>query len=256
METDAAPDGHLEMDTPNGYVKINDTVAIDPAVWAVDMKTTDGKFIQHLQKITVDVTFCDPNPAILEALMKPLTPPEPPEPKLGSYAQATLDHELYTGTPLENVMKSIEKAAETIKNPPSIVASGGWCAPSETIYDFYQNGLVSSLQMYKEIMGEWQEAHPDLMATWGEKYSAGTHSGGPQPRRNVSSEDVGAVLEEAIPGFHEMTAVHPVQPGCCTGLRQIIICLNDNHKWSREAIADWLETLDLDLTIQPKENAA
>lgn len=36
--------------------------------------------------------------------------------------------------------------------------------------------------------------------------------------------------------------------------------INDTHKWTREAIADWLETLpsDIDLTIRPKEknNAA
>jgi hypothetical protein len=38
----------------------------------------------------------------------------------------------------------------------------------------------------------------------------------------------------------------------CTGVSTvpvIIIHLNDGHKWSREDIADWLETLDLDLTI-------
>lgn len=30
-------------------------------------------------------------------------------------------------------------------------------------------------------------------------------------------------------------------------LEDVIILLNDKHKWSREQIADWLETLDIDL---------
>lgn len=30
-------------------------------------------------------------------------------------------------------------------------------------------------------------------------------------------------------------------------LDRIIICLNDSHKWTREQVADWLDTLDLDL---------
>lgn len=31
----------------------------------------------------------------------------------------------------------------------------------------------------------------------------------------------------------------------------LILHLNDWHRWSRDAIADWLETLDVDLTVQP-----
>lgn len=29
----------------------------------------------------------------------------------------------------------------------------------------------------------------------------------------------------------------------------LIVHLNDHHQWSREAVADWLEALDLDLTF-------
>jgi hypothetical protein len=32
-----------------------------------------------------------------------------------------------------------------------------------------------------------------------------------------------------------------------------IIHLNDSHRWSREDIADWLDTLDVDLTIKRSE---
>lgn len=37
-------------------------------------------------------------------------------------------------------------------------------------------------------------------------------------------------------------------------LSTLIPHLNDTHCWTREKIADWLETLPLDLTIRPKEN--
>lgn len=33
----------------------------------------------------------------------------------------------------------------------------------------------------------------------------------------------------------------------------IVMHLNDIHKWTREQIADWLDTLDVDLTIKPVE---
>lgn len=33
-------------------------------------------------------------------------------------------------------------------------------------------------------------------------------------------------------------------------LQTVIIHLNDHHKWTREQIADWLETLDLDLSFR------
>lgn len=47
-----------------------------------------------------------------------------------------------------------------------------------------------------------------------------------------------------------------VPPKCGYGkkkssLNAIIIHLNDGHKWTREQIADWLDTLDIDLTLQP-----
>lgn len=38
-------------------------------------------------------------------------------------------------------------------------------------------------------------------------------------------------------------------------LCNIIARLNDSHQWSRQQIADWLDTLPIDLTVQQKENA-
>ncbi len=47
----------------------------------------------------------------------------------------------------------------------------------------------------------------------------------------------------------------PFSPKCPSppaklALDRLVIHLNDDHKWSRERIADWLETLPVDLTIQ------
>lgn len=38
-------------------------------------------------------------------------------------------------------------------------------------------------------------------------------------------------------------------------LYDCIIHLNDSHKWSRDQIADWLETLDIDITFKVKEGS-
>lgn len=37
-------------------------------------------------------------------------------------------------------------------------------------------------------------------------------------------------------------------------IKTLIMHLNDSHKWTREQIADWLETLDVDLSFKTKEN--
>ena len=59
-------------------------------------------------------------------------------------------------------------------------------------------------------------------------------------------------LLDLIPG----TDQHVPCPGCSGQLHSrapvwvTVTTLNDHHQWSRERIADWLETLDLDLTIE------
>lgn len=70
-------------------------------------------------------------------------------------------------------------------------------------------------------------------------------------------------LEHYIPGLQEMTV-----PNACpaaddeipdfarryrcaeTNLTRLIIHLNDEHRWVREQIADWLDALDLDLSFK------
>lgn len=53
-----------------------------------------------------------------------------------------------------------------------------------------------------------------------------------------------------LPGIKE-TVKHPMS-GMSDTIERIIINLNDVHKWTREEIADWLDTLDVDLSFKVK----
>jgi hypothetical protein len=63
-------------------------------------------------------------------------------------------------------------------------------------------------------------------------------------------------LAKIVPALK--TYVLAVCPSCGlvpkTTLTHMIIHLNDRHKWDRNAIADWLDTLDVDLTIPVEGN--
>jgi hypothetical protein len=56
-------------------------------------------------------------------------------------------------------------------------------------------------------------------------------------------------LADKIPALSRGPVVCPVCSKEGTNLYTIIVCLNDVHNWPREEVADWLETLDVDLTL-------
>lgn len=63
-------------------------------------------------------------------------------------------------------------------------------------------------------------------------------------------------LSEVVPALENHTVTCPAPgfncpPGVPSTLAGMIIHLNDRHQWSRERIADWLDTLPIDLTLQP-----
>lgn len=73
---------------------------------------------------------------------------------------------------------------------------------------------------------------------------------------------VSGALDSLVPALGTASAVCPGQ-GCERAkpkpLKENIIHLNDLHHWTRESIADWLDTLDVNLTVQrkePKEDAS
>lgn len=49
---------------------------------------------------------------------------------------------------------------------------------------------------------------------------------------------------------------HSNEPPLSSLLLDMILHLNDDHHWTREEIADWLDTLDVDLTIREDGNRA
>lgn len=89
-----------------------------------------------------------------------------------------------------------------------------------------------------------------------------THSGGwnsapdytyAAPPVPSSYSDSGQLLRSALPGLTTMVEC----PHCRSHMDQVsnlIIHLNDAAEWAREAIADWLDTLDVDLSFPVPEH--
>jgi len=58
---------------------------------------------------------------------------------------------------------------------------------------------------------------------------------------------------DQMPGLRARVK-HPVQGHDWYTLEQVIISLNDQYRWTRERIADWLDTLDIDLSFKTEES--
>jgi hypothetical protein len=135
-----------------------------------------------------------------------------------------------------------------------------------------QDAIESSTAMQHAINVLWSKAYetmpmlaPDLSFmryTEGMLNGAKYHNGGfvAAPPKPVSlSQNELASMKQAVyggkdervdqlPGLKEMVT-HPISKNRNT-LERVIISLNDQHKWTREQIADWLDTLDIDLTFR------
>jgi len=65
-----------------------------------------------------------------------------------------------------------------------------------------------------------------------------------------------SVLKETLPQTLDDRYSVPCPEGCKPRFPQsslvanLVIHLNDDHRWSRNRIADWLDGLDIDLTFQ------
>lgn len=69
----------------------------------------------------------------------------------------------------------------------------------------------------------------------------------PPPDPNHKGEEVAEQLTEILPGL-EAEVRDPVT-GDVGRVRYIIVKLNDTDGWTREQVADWLDTLDVDLSF-------
>lgn len=171
-------------------------------------------------------------------------------------------------------------------HPPPVKMSVPWISLEQMIAPEVMSSVLAKqmLQMYKELLlTEWQGYFgqhymgkeglliPATMNySWKEPASAWKEHVTPPssyekflnafqkmntapPAENMSIDQV---LEDGIPGFHLMVQRCPVAK-CIKQdydntayLRDTIIHLNDEHKWPRESIAEWLDTLDHDLRFK------
>lgn len=125
-------------------------------------------------------------------------------------------------------------------------------------YFMYEEEMKSvSLESKHIAMSEWQYAGQtsefiiDDAPNGYQAYKPGgyVNSAASMHLTPKSSEDRRV---KQLPALDEMVK-HPVT-GQTAALRDVIINLNDISKWTREAIADWLETLDIDISFKTKEN--
>jgi len=79
----------------------------------------------------------------------------------------------------------------------------------------------------------------------------------PTPSTSVGNSSFNPVqnLSRACPALNAMVTYPKgtAREGQISQLYLVIQTLNDNDKWTREQIADWLETLDLDIGVQIEE---
>lgn len=68
----------------------------------------------------------------------------------------------------------------------------------------------------------------------------------PQPNSVIQE------LGQVFPNILRSTVPHPVIGGTPDYIYNIVIDLNDGRGWTREQIADWLDSLPVDLTLQPE----
>lgn len=90
--------------------------------------------------------------------------------------------------------------------------------------------------------GGWLDADEIAISFDGIK-GKGAFIGNSGPNHNYRQPEV-----DLLPGIKEIVK-HPVT-GVGGTIESIIISLNDAHRWTRDQIADWLETLGVDLTFK------
>ena len=121
---------------------------------------------------------------------------------------------------------------------------------SDSQFNGYKKDLLGNLYSgYPEMAGVWTAIHSEYVG------QSGAILYHPASEPNVLKFKTKPSSQEKVrelPGVHELVK-SPVS-GLTRTLQDVIIELNDNHGWSRNQVADWLETLDIDITFKPKEN--
>lgn len=127
--------------------------------------------------------------------------------------------------------------------------------PKEKVFSYDQmKGLYGDLNKFSAFSTppEQQADFKSMMAAMTKVYKKNDTYYAPS-----SSGGVQSTLEKAIPGLKGAKS-HCPDKQCPRSaaeepLTKVIVHLNDGHKWKREKIADWLETLDCDLAFKTPE---
>ena len=126
----------------------------------------------------------------------------------------------------------------------------------DTMAKYQSDAVVSGKSLYETLFFGETVSHVDFATN--QNFNAPLAKKNPAPAKAMVSEWT-KPLHDAIPGFAEMKRACPackdfdIYDDSDPFLQDTIIHLNDEHKWTREAIADWLETLDYDLTFKTPE---
>lgn len=103
--------------------------------------------------------------------------------------------------------------------------------------------LDSVMKETKTFAALMKEATKLAAETWLSKAPSKTQEG-PHNQQLVTR------LADRIPGMQEHLKCPASAEHAAQDVMSLVIHLNDVHRWTREAIADWLDTVDVDLTVQ------
>jgi len=118
--------------------------------------------------------------------------------------------------------------------------------PKKSMYEYdYEQFAIQKKYLaktYDKGIISWDEANKVVEAA---KTKASNKKPSGSPIDFINQIDL-------LPGL-DAQVTHPVTKNSGT-IKDIIINLNDYHKWDRGAVADWLETLDVDLRFKSPDD--
>lgn len=163
------------------------------------------------------------------------------------------------------IKKSLLEDAAFLAGPELVEALSYWFKWEDKQYDFSPQwkeiGYTTDASMvsYQDFTNHYE--FPLQPKGWAKtEITANLLSGAINPVSDPAS------LSHMLPGITERVS-HPAlkvedhYPGCTIvgnvhTIRQLVMHLNDDHKWTREEIADWLDTLDVDLAFKSPEDVS
>jgi hypothetical protein len=117
---------------------------------------------------------------------------------------------------------------------------------------------LSNIKFIDQVINNWNESHDVNWSNYLDEVDLAGYQYKSQYKHQNELDDSGALMQKICPGLRELAKA----PCGCSGnyngttISRIIMHLNDevvhngvNKEWTREEIADWLESLDVDLSL-------